>query len=187
MKRALAFSFVFVFLMSSFSLAMEISGVNFDESLQVGSEKLVLNGVGLRKKLMVKVYAAGLYLKEKNKDPLAIMEKDEHMAMVLKFIHSEVPPDKLIEAWKEGFENSTKGDTSKIQNEISQFNQLFKEPAKKGDVYQFIYVPSSGVQVNINGATKVTIPGLSFKKALFGIWLCDQPADKGLKEGILGN
>jgi len=187
MKKVFLFSFILFFLITSFSFGAEISGINFEENLQVGAEKLVLNGVGLRKKLMVKVYAAGLYLKEKNKDALAIMEKDEPMAIVLKFMHSEVTPDKLIEAWNEGFQKSTKGDTAKLQNEISQFNQLFKDPAKKGDVYEFIYVPASGVQVKMNGASKLTIPGLAFKKALFGIWLCDEPADKGLKDGILGH
>jgi hypothetical protein len=30
------------------------------------------------------------------------------------------------------------------------------------------------------------IPGLDFKKALFGIWLCDNPADKDLKLKLLG-
>ena len=30
-----------------------------------------------------------------------------------------------------------------------------------------------------------TIKGLKFKQAAFGIWLCDDPADKDLKEGML--
>ncbi len=38
----------------------------------------------------------------------------------------------------------------------------------------------------INGISRAVIAGLDFKKALFGIWLCDQPADKNLKKKLLG-
>ncbi len=35
-------------------------------------------------------------------------------------------------------------------------------------------------------SSKVNIKGLEFKKALFGIWLCDKPAQKSLKQEMLG-
>jgi hypothetical protein len=39
----------------------------------------------------------------------------------------------------------------------------------------------------MKGAKKGTIiQGVDFKKALFSIWLGDQPADKNLKKGMLG-
>ena len=37
-----------------------------------------------------------------------------------------------------------------------------------------------------NGNKKGSIAGLEFKKALFGIWLGDKPADDDLKTGMLG-
>ena len=37
-----------------------------------------------------------------------------------------------------------------------------------------------------NGEVKVVVPGLAFKKALFGIWLSDDPVQDDLKEGMLG-
>jgi hypothetical protein len=40
--------------------------------------------------------------------------------------------------------------------------------------------------VEINGRTAGTIPGVDFKRALFAIWLGDKPADRTLKEGMLG-
>ena len=39
---------------------------------------------------------------------------------------------------------------------------------------------------NKNGVKKGTIEGLDFKKALFGIWLGNKPADDDLKDGMLG-
>lgn len=184
MKRFLVFGLLFFFSLTAYGA--EISGVTFVDNLTIGQENLVLNGLGLRKKLVVKVYAAGLYLKEKSSDAVSIIEADQVMAIVLKFIHDEVPQDKLIEAWNEGFTKSMKGDTSKVQNEIKEFNSIFTSPAKKGDVYEFVYVPKEGVVVKFNGKEMKKIPGLLFKKALFGIWLCEEPADKSLKEGLLG-
>src|SRR5947209_15933138 len=40
-----------------------LAGVTLPDSVQAGSESLVLNGMGLRKKLFIKVYVAGLYLR----------------------------------------------------------------------------------------------------------------------------
>lgn len=184
MKKFLVFTLLTFFSLTAYGA--EISGVTFPDNLTVGQENLILNGLGLRKKLVVKVYAAGLYLKEKSSDALAIIEADQAMAIVLKFIHDEVPQDKLIEAWNEGFTKSTKGDTSRVQNEIKEFNSIFTAPARKGDAYEFTYAPKEGVIVKYNGKEVKRIPGLPFKKALFGIWFCEEPADKSLKEGLLG-
>ncbi len=173
-------------LMVGLAYGAEIAGVHFEDGISVADQKLILNGTGLRKKMLVKVYVAGLYLKEKSSDALSIIEADQPMAIILKFIYDEVPAEKLIETWKEGFEKSTKKDTSKLQREIEEFNSIFNAPAKKGDTYEFIYLPTKETVVRINNSEKRKISGLPFKKALFGIWLCDDPADRSLKEGLLG-
>ena len=54
------------------------------------------------------------------------------------------------------------------------------------DVYDFVYVPGKGVEIYKNGQMASTIQGLEFKKALFGIWLCNKPAQESLKEEMLG-
>ena len=41
--------------------------------------------------------------------------------------------------------------------------------------------------MSFNGAVRGTVKGdLAFKKAVLGNWLGSQPADKGLKAGMLG-
>jgi hypothetical protein len=47
-------------------------------------------------------------------------------------------------------------------------------------------VPDEGVVVYKNGSKKGSIDGYDFKRALFGIWLGDKPADDDLKAGMLG-
>ena len=49
-----------------------------------------------------------------------------------------------------------------------------------------IYVPEKGVLIYKNNKDMGIMPGLDFKQALFGIWLCNKPADKDLKKGMLG-
>jgi hypothetical protein len=47
-------------------------------------------------------------------------------------------------------------------------------------------VPGKGVEVYINGEYASVTEGLAFKKALFGIYLSDKPAQKSLKKAMLG-
>ena len=172
-----------------FALAGEIGGVSLPDTLQVGGQDLVLNGAGLRKKLFIKVYAGGLYLKEKSDDAQKIIEADEAMVLRMHFIYNGVSAKKLTDAWNEGFQASTGGDTASIQTEIDQFNALFTAEAKKNDVYDIIYQPDKGVEVVFNGESQGVVAGLSFKKAVFGIWLGEKLADsnlKSVKTGLLG-
>jgi hypothetical protein len=49
--------------------AGELAGVTLDDTVTLNDADLVLNGMGLRKKLWVEVYVAGLYLPSKTSDP----------------------------------------------------------------------------------------------------------------------
>ncbi|MCB1044576.1 MAG: chalcone isomerase family protein [Acidobacteria bacterium] len=163
----------------------EIGGVTLPDKMTVGDASLVLNGAGLRKKLFIKVYAGGLYLQAKSSDQNKVIKADEPMAVRLHFIYDGVSSEKLTEAWNEGFKNATGGKTAAIQAKIDTFNGMFSQTANKGDVYDVIYEPGKGTSVLVNGVSKGTVEGLEFKQAVFGIWLCDKPADSGLKEGML--
>jgi len=166
--------------------AAEIGGVTLPDTLVVGSDRLVLNGAGLRKKFFIKVYAGGLYLRAPTDDARAIIDDDAPMAVRMEFIYDGVSPEKLIAAWNEGFANATSGDLSPIQSEVRRFDALFTAPAHEGDVYQFLYTPGAGVQVEMDGRAIATLPGLAFKRALFAIWLGEPPADRSLKRAMLG-
>jgi len=174
-----------VMLVASPAVAEKVGGVNLDETLQAGKDNLVLNGAGIRKKAFLKIYVGGLYLKEKNKSSESIINADEPMAIRLCMVSGMITPKKMLSATEEGFQNATNGNTAPIQNEINAFNKCFDKIEKK-DVFDIVYVPAQGVTVSRNGKPQGTIKGLEFKKALFGIWLCDKPADKKLKNGMLG-
>jgi len=186
MKRLVLF-LTAIILTASTAIAGRIGGVTLPETLKAGDATLVLNGAGLRKKLWIKVYAGGLYLPRKQADANAIIRADEPMAVRMHFIYDGVSAKKLIDAWNEGFEAATNGNTAPIQEQIDQFNAMFTKEAHEGDIYDIVYVPGVGTTVTMNGQSMGTIEGLAFKQALFAIWLGDEPADEGLKEGMLGD
>jgi Chalcone isomerase-like len=166
--------------------AVEIAGVDLPDTLPLNGITLVLNGSGLRTKTIfsIKVYAAGLYLQEQTDDGGAVVAADTPMAIRMVFIYDGVSPEKLVDAWNEGFENTDPAVS--IVSEIGRFNACFSQAARKGDVYDLIYIPGKGMEVTVKGVRKAVIPGLSFKKALFSIWLGDDPCDDDLKEELLG-
>ena len=175
-----------VIVMSPMANAKQVGKVELPDSLMAGTNELLLNGAGFRKKLFIKVYAAGLYLKEKQTDPQQIIDADAPMAIRMHFVYSEVSGKKLVEAWNEGFVNGTGGNIAPIKTEIDTFNAYFSKEAKKNDIYDIIYVPEQGISVYIKGELKGTIKGLDFKKAVFSIWLGEKPADSSLKKKMLG-
>jgi len=174
-----------VFMMTSLCEAKEIYGVSIPESLEAGQSTLLLNGTGVRTKLFVKLYVGGLYLQKKSDDPWSIIETDEPMAIRLHIISSMITSEKMEKATREGFSNATDGDVAPIKDQIDKFISVFNE-IKENDIYDLIYVPGEGTEVYKNSGYYSLIEGLPFKQALFGIWLCDKPAQKSLKNNMLG-
>jgi len=166
---------------------MEVGKVTLPETMIVGGEELILNGAGFRKKAFFKIYVGALYLTSEESDPQVIIDNDEPMAIRMHFTYKGVSSQKLVKSWNDGFSNATGGNIEPLVDEIDTFNSYFIEEAKPGDIYDFLYSPDSGVSIILKGNHMGSIPGVEFKKALFGIWLGDKPADKGLKKAMLGN
>ena len=82
------------------------------------------------------------------------------------------------------------GKTAPFKKDISKFNAMFKKDPKDGDMYEIAYVPGKGITVAMNGKLQgEPIPGLEFKKVVFGIWLSKHIDDEylnDLKMGMLG-
>ena len=52
---------------------LEVEGQKFEQTVQVGGQTLNLNGVGLRKRAIFKVYVAGLYVPQKSTNAATLM------------------------------------------------------------------------------------------------------------------
>jgi len=170
------------------SEALEIEGVELPNTLKAGKTELVLNGAGVRTKFMMDMYVAGLYLEKKSHDAEKIIQADEPMAIRLHITSKLISSKKMVSATEAGFVTATEGNTAPIQKKIDSFISVFKKGIQRNDVYDLVYIPGTGVEAGKNGTILETIPGIEFKQALFGIWLCKNPSHKcpGLKSGMLG-
>ena len=167
------------------SAQKKVGGVTLPATEVFEGQPLVLNGAGVREKLWIDLYAAGLYLDQKTKDANVVLDGDKPMALKLHIVSKLISSDKMVEAVTDGFENSTNGNTAPIQPQIDKILGFFKEDIKKNDVFDLVYVPSRGVVAFKNGQEKGVVKGKDFKKALFGIWLSNRPADDDLKNNLM--
>ena len=73
-KQGQSLFFAALLALAAFGAATaEVAGVKLDDKMQVESRELVLNGAGLRKRVIFNVYVIGLYLPEKKNDPAAVL------------------------------------------------------------------------------------------------------------------
>ncbi len=185
MKTIMAIVF-FIALGSGSFAQTEVGDIKVPNTFKAANTNLVLNGAGIREKYWLDLYVGALYLKVKSNDANKISAADETMAIKLHIVSDMITSEKMATAVDEGFTNATNNNTASIQPRINQFKAVFKEKIQEGDVYDLVYESGKGVLIYKNNKLAVTIPGLDFKKALFGIWLCSQPADEDLKEKMLG-
>jgi hypothetical protein len=165
-------------------LGASLAGVTLPDSTEVGGRTLVLNGLGLRTRFMIKVYVAGLYLEKKSSDADAIIKADAPKRMVLHFLRS-VSRDQMVDAYTEAFDANAPGSRTSLKAEIARLMAAF-EPVAANDQMVFTYQPGVGTTLTIRGTDKVTIAGLPFAQAMFSAWLGPKPPSADLKKGLLG-
>lgn len=185
MKRILVL-FLVGLVLFSVAEARQYGNVTIPDTLEAGGQTLALNGAGYRSKFFMKMYLGGLYLKQESSDAAAIVSADEPMLIKLHIVSGKITSDRMTDAINEGFEKSAGANLSSLKDKIDKFKSFFAEEIKVDDIFDIAYIPGEGVSVYKNEALSGTIEGLDFKKAAFGIWLGDKPADKGLKKNMLG-
>jgi len=92
---------------ASVTTAGEAAGVKIPDTVTVEGKTLKLNGAGLRKKVVFKVYVAGLYLETASKDSAAVISSDQFKSMRLWILRS-LKGSQITEAIVEGFEKNSR-------------------------------------------------------------------------------
>lgn len=164
--------------------AANLAGVTLPDTINVGSTRLVLNGLGLRTKFVVKVYVAGLYLPQKSSDAGAVLKSDEPKRIVMHFLHG-VSKNQMADAFQDSFRDNAPEASQKLKAEIDRLLAAL-EPLKEQDEMVFTYLPGTGTTLAIKGQDKLTIAGPEFGQLLFAVWLGPKPPNAGLKKGLLG-
>ena len=188
MLRTFKFILAALFLVLTLSAnALEIKGVKVDEKVQVGGNALVLNGAGVRQKMVFKVYVAGLYLTQKQSNANAVISDTGNKRVSMHFLR-ELDAETLLKGMNEGFtDNNSAADMAAIESQMKAFRAMMTsaKEVKKGDVIVLDFT-SAGTQVNINGQSLGVVEGEAFNQALLRVWLGAKPVDASLKKGILG-
>jgi hypothetical protein len=169
--------------------AVDVNGYKFEDTAKVAGKDLKLNGAGMRTKLIIKVYAAGLYLPEKKTAVADILKLEGPRRVTLQFAR-DISSEDFGKAFMDGLnDNVDKAEKQKIVAQIGKMGELFAsvDAIKKGDVLHLDWIPGSGTQAEVNGKKLGDpIPDVNFYNAILRIWLGDKPVDKSLKPALLG-
>lgn len=161
-----------------------VAGVTMTETMGVEGKNLKLNGMGLRTKVVFKVYVAGLYLETPSKDPAAIISTDQVKSIRLSIMRS-LKGSQVSEAIEEGFEKNSKAQMPALKARLDKLASMLPN-VEKGDDILLTYAPGKGTVVTVKGAEKGVIEGKDFADALFSVWLGAHPVQEDLKKALLG-
>ena len=164
--------------------AASLAGVTLPDTQQLGSTTLVLNGLGLRTKYMLKIYVAGLYVQQKSQDPKVLLTTEAPKRLIMQFVRG-LSRNRVADAFHEQFEDNSPDAMKTMKADIDRFLGAL-EPVKEGDQMNFTYVPGAGTTVALNGKEKLTVAGQGFATVLFSVWLGPKPPTEDLKKGLLG-
>lgn len=169
--------------------AVQVKSAKFEDTMQVGNQSLVLNGAGVRVKIIVDVYAAGLYLPSKVRSEGKALSGAGAKNMQIVLLR-DLTGEKFAEAMVDGFKaNNTDADVAKFHGKLDQLRNLMLTfgTVKEGTTINMTSVPGVGLRVSVNGQPKGSeIAGDDFYQAMLKIWLGEKPVDSDLKSALLG-
>jgi len=154
----------------------------------VESRDLVLNGAGLRKRVVFNVYVIGLYLPEKKSDLAAILALAGPKRAAIHMLR-DVGADTFTEALVEGLRaNTSEAQYQALEPRVQELAAIMAQvgEAKKGMTISLDWT-GAATQLLVNGKPAgKPIAGEDFYRALLRIWLGDKPVQDDLKRSLLG-
>jgi Chalcone isomerase-like len=177
---------MFVGLFAAVALAAEVGGVKLDDKVSMGAQELVLNGAGVRTRVVFKVYVASLYLPQKAAELASVLSKSPRRIQ-LNLLRT-LSADQLVEALNEGLaENNTAAELAAVKSQVEALAMIMKsfKEVKEKDVITLDFVDGA-TRIGLNGEAKGSIGGDAFNQALTKVWLGDKPVQADLKKSLLG-
>jgi hypothetical protein len=165
--------------------AAKVEGKEIPATLTVAGQDLKLNGHGLRKKFVVKVYVGALYLATPTQSAQEVVKLDAPKAVRMTFLR-DVSKDQIMDAFREGFAANTGRDAPKtFAAKLDRLATALPNELKEGQVLQIAYAPNAGTLVSAAGGNEVIIEGKDFSDALFMNWFGPKPPNDDVKKGML--
>ncbi len=174
-----------VLTLAAAALAVDVAGVKLSDTVEVDGKSLKLNGAGIRKKAIFKVYVGALYVETPSKDASTLLSSDQIKSMRLHMLR-DVKGSSVSGAIADGFELNSKAAMPQLQPRLDQLAKLIPD-VSDGETVFLTWIPDKGTQVAVRGTTVGTIEGRDFADALFAVWLGPKPVQDDLKQALLGS
>ena len=168
--------------------ALEVAGTQIVEKIVVAESPLLLNGAGIRKKMVFDVYIASLYVTAKTSDAAQVLNSTSPRRMQMNMLRT-VDSKSLHEALLEGLQQNVSAAQLKgFAGKLAELEKIFAEmkSANKGDVIVLDFIPNQGTKISMRGQAVGVIEGDAFATALLSIWLGKAPVNEALKAALLG-
>lgn len=166
-----------------------VEGARYDSNIVLGGQPLLLNGVGVRKRVVFDIYVGGLYVSKKAARSEDLVSQPGPKRVALRFLR-DVEGELFVNSLHAGLKaNHSEAELARWQKQVETLTTTIKTIAlaRRGDTVYFDFTPQDGTRVSVNGVTRgPLIPGDDFYAAVLRVWLGETPADAGLKKGMLG-
>lgn len=176
----------------SAAYALEIEGVKLDEKVTLarGGPEVVLNGAGVRHKLVfAKMYVGSLYLARKMDSREAVLADPGPKRVSMHILSDQVTAHDLIASMNNALAaNLLPHELALLEKRIRDLNRVMSsiKVIKRGSAVYLDYIPETGTHVTVDGEEKITIPGADFYRAMLQIWIGVTPVDGRLRDAMLG-
>jgi hypothetical protein len=182
--KNLFFALVLTLFIAGQSAAVEVAGVQLDQTVTVQNQQLKLNGYGIRKKFFLKVYIGSLYASKHLASAAEALRDNGSKLIRMNFLYSKVDKGQMIGAFNEGFINNSPDLAGSA--EAKKFLTFFTADFIRGDVVDLIIGADGSVSASHNGKVLGSISSAKLARGVLAIYLGDKPADESLKKGMLG-
>jgi hypothetical protein len=166
------------------------TSTKFEPVTEVKGTKLQLNGAGTRYKAIFKVYDMALYTSRKVSTPEELLALPGPKRLQFTALR-DIPGTDLGRLFIKGLsENSPKDQVQKHTVSANRFIEIFSGRSKlvEGDTFAMEFTPGKGTQFYIVGQPQGEPVGDDeFFAMVLKIWVGASPADRGLKDALLGN
>jgi long-chain acyl-CoA synthetase len=166
--------------------AVDVAGVKLPATTTLGGREVVLNGAGVRTKVVFKIYVGSLWLPQKAADLTGVLAQSPRRIRM--DLLRDLSADQLADALLEGLkDNLSEAELATVKSETGQLVVAMKGfgDVKQGSVVTLDYIDGA-THVTLDAKERATIAGEAFNKALTRIWLGAHPVQASLQKDMLG-
>ncbi len=173
----------------AFAGTVTVGGVKLEDKITLDKRTLVLNGAGMRSKVIFNVYVSAMYLTQKRATPEGIFT-DKGPKRVELHILRHLSASDFMDAFNKAINaNHTPEEYAPVAARLIRFGRAFREVGEvdKGSIIILDYIPETNMTLlTVNGKEILRIDGADFYTAMLKIWLGKNPVQDNLKRAMLG-